>query len=394
MKSINNRFYFDYNATSPVEDSVLKHLQTGDFPFSNPASLHTSGKESRKSITETSLFLLNTFDVKKTHEVVYHSGATEGINAYFKGQAYRGFREKKLYHFFFSTVDHAAVVELKNFLEELGHHVHFFGVDQNGDVDELSLVEKLKTVSASGGEIFLNWTWVNNETGVVWELEKIAKLKREFSLHVHVDAVQSIGKIANWRELDSSLDAYTYSAHKFGALKGIGFTLFLKNEIFESFIHGGSQQNEKRAGTENTLGVLSIRWALDKYLVNFNYQETMSAKKFLEDEFLKFSDSKKSNSLSIIGLQAKLRNTNTIFLHIKNVKAEVIQTAFDINGIELSTGSACSSGVIKENRVLMNMGHSKEDSRSAIRFSFSPFMTINEAKTYIEKILKVIEKFV
>lgn len=393
MKLINNRFYFDFNATSPVDDAVIKRLQSGDFQFGNASSLHATGRSARKIITETSLYLLQLFNLSSTHDVIYHSGASEGINTYFKGIALKGFKEKKTHHFIFSKLDHQAVVGLEEELRALGHEVHFFENDKYGNFDFKNLKNLVQTLNEklqSGEGIFLNWTWVNNETGVVWPLDDILEIKNQFNVFVHVDAVQSVGKIKNWKELQGKLDLYTYSAHKFGALKGIGFTFVKKETPWYPLIHGGSQQDNRRAGTENPMGVESIQVALKSFVQKENFLELQMAKEHIEKNLLALVGEKGE----IISIKAKARNANTIFLLIRGHKAEILQAAFDMNGIELSTGSACSSGVIKENRVLLHMGYSKEESREALRMSFSPLMKMDETTQFIEKISNVLKKFV
>ena len=393
MKLINNRFYFDFNATSPVDDAVIERLQSGDFQFGNASSLHATGRRARKVITETSLYLLQLFNLMSSHDVIYHSGASEGINTYFKGMAISGFKNNQRHHFIFSKLDHQAVVGLDDELRLLGHHVHFFQNDRNGDFDQAGLEELISSITKNlknTESIFLNWTWVNNETGVVWNLDELIRLKKKYNLQVHVDAVQSVGKIKNWKELSSELDVITYSAHKFGSLKGIGFSLVKKDALWYPLIHGGSQQDNKRAGTENPMGVESIQVALKSFVAKENFDELLLAKNTIEDCLLKLVGAKGE----VIARNAKERNGNTIFLLIRGQKAEVLQAAFDMNGIELSTGSACSSGVIKENRVLLNMGYSKDESREALRMSFSPLMKIHETTLFIEKISNVLKKFV
>lgn len=395
MKLINNRFYFDFNATSPLDERVQARLQAGDFPFANPASLHTSGREARKAVQEVSQYLFNLFKLPSSHDVIFHSGASEGINAFFKGVAFDAFKNHKKLSFFFSTVDHAAVYQLESFLKTLGHEVYFFSPDKNGDLSEEKWLELSQTMEKvflgqSENSIYVNWTWVNNETGVIWPLENILKLKNKYKCFVHVDAVQAVGKISDWKNLLPQLDAYTYSAHKFGALKGVGFTLLDKKFPWSPLIHGGSQQDGKRAGTENSLGVLSIKWALSHYVEKENFERLLAAKMSIEQSLVDLVKDKGE----IIAQNSKARNGNTIFLLVRGVKAEVLQAAFDMNGVELSTGSACSSGVIKENRVLMSLGYTAEESRQALRFSFSPFMEQGEAIKFIEKISSVLKKFV
>lgn len=131
---------------------------------------------------------------------------------------------------------------------------------------------------SEGRECFLNYTYVNNESGVVWPLEWALDLKKETKCFVHVDAVQAAGKIANWEMLLPELDAYTFSGHKFGALKGIGFTFFNKELDFNPLIVGGTQQEGLRAGTENALGVYTIKLALHEMKENFNADALSIAK--------------------------------------------------------------------------------------------------------------------
>lgn len=390
-RSISNRFYFDYNATSPLSKRVIDFLHSGDFLFGNPASLHQSGKKSRKYINETIEYLRHLFTLKTdTHKLFFHSGASEGINSIFKGLAFKFFKEGKKVSFFFSEVDHACVIQLKNDLESLGHVVHFFPVDKNGLFNQEKLIKKILNEISEGRESYLNYTYINNESGVIWPLEWAAEIKKETKAFVHVDAVQAVGKIANWEVLLPELDAYTFSGHKFGALKGIGFTFLNKEIEFSPLIVGGTQQDSLRAGTENALGVYSIKLALHDMKENFKPDELSLAKNELESSLVEFIGDKGE----IVGRSSPYRNLNTIFMVLYGQKAEVLSTKFDMLGIDLSTGSACSSGIIKENRILMAMGYSYEDSRAALRFSFSPYMTSSEVASYLEKIKSILKGFI
>jgi cysteine desulfurase len=325
-----------------------------------------------------SLFGLN----PEEFNLYYHSGATEGINAFFKSQATQFFKEKKSASFFFSQVDHACVVELVEDLTMLGAHVHFFSVNKRGDFDLDELISKIKQESASGRIPFVNFTYVNNETGVVWPLSLAEKIKEETGAFIHVDAVQLVGKIEHWQILSPKLDAFTFSGHKFGAMKGIGFSFFKKSLNFTPFLRGGGQQGGFRAGTENALGVYSLKLALGDIVEHFDPIELMKAKTLIENSLTECLGSLGE----IVGHDQINRNLNTIFLILYGQKAEVMSTRFDLQGMDISTGSACSSGIIKENRVLLAMGYGARDSKSAIRFSFSPFMNQVEAHEYFLKI--------
>ena len=387
-RSISNRFYFDYNATSPLAKRVTDYLHSGDFLFGNPASLHASGKKSKKHINETTEYLYKLFNLKTdTHKLFFHSGASEGINSIFKGLAFKFFKEKKKVSFFFSEVDHACVIQLKEDLEILGHKVIFFPVDKNGLFDQIELTKNILKETSEGRESYLNYTFINNETGVIWPLQWAEEIKKATDAFIHVDAVQLVGKMANWDLLSPELDAYTFSGHKFGALKGIGFS-FVGNDIeFSPLIVGGTQQDGLRAGTENALGVHSIKLALHDMKEHFVASEVGVAKDEIEEALVEFLGDKGE----VVGRFAPHRNLNTIFLVIYGQKAETLSAKFDMMGVDLSTGSACSSGIIKENRVLMALGYSYENSWSAIRLSFSHLMKKSDVAGYVEKIKSILK---
>ena len=327
--------------------------------------------------------MFQTFSLEPSEfNLFYHSGATEGINTFFKGVAFRKFKEKKAASFFFSAVDHACVVQLKVDLESLGHSVHFFNVNLDGAFNVDELIKNIKEEQSCGREVFLNFTYVNNETGVHWPLTIAESIKEQTNAFIHVDAVQVVGKIRNWRYLSFKLDGYTFSGHKFGALKGIGFSFIKKDLEFSPLLTGGNQQMGIRPGTENGIGVYTLKLALEEIKEKFNPTELSDAKDFIETNLKTLIGDRGV----VVGVKAQQRNLNTIFLVLHGQKAEILGAKFDMMGVDLSTGSACSSGIIKENRILMSMGYSFEDSRSSLRFSFSPLMTMADAQLYFEKI--------
>ena len=278
-------------------------------------------------------------------------------------------------------------MQLKDDLEDLGHKVFFFPVDNNGLFNEEELIKRINTEKNKGIDSYLNLTYLNNESGVVWPLSLALKIKEATNAFVHVDAVQLVGKIPNWNLLAPALDAYTFSGHKFGALKGVGFSFVKKDLDFTPLLVGGNQQTGLRAGTENALSIYSIKLALEDFNENFKADELLDAKKYIEAKISELIVGKGE----IVAINSPVRNLNTIFLILHGQKAEVLSAKFDLNGIDLSTGSACSSGIIKENRILMSMGYSSDDSRASLRFSFSPFMNKSDAVIYFEKIESVLK---
>tara|TARA_R110000868_G_scaffold61524_8_gene187051 strand:- start:5719 stop:6873 length:1155 start_codon:yes stop_codon:yes gene_type:complete len=383
VRSINNRYYFDYNATSPLAESVKSWLSKGDFPFANPSSIHHSGKTARRAMNDVQNYFFSTFSLdSNSHDLFFHSGATEGI-----GNLIRGFFEKNPSAIFvYASTDHSCVHGHAQRLIKMGVEVVELSVDKNGAVD-LSQIDRFKNTDTS---IFVNWTWVNNETGVVWPLEQALGLKKSLkNCVVHVDAVQAPGKIADWKQLSSELDAYTFSAHKFGSLKGVGFTFVSPNVDACSVILGGGQQNGRRSGTENTYGVYSSMLALKELEELYDCSKSAENLKVIMDQV----SSTLANAGEVVAAKAIHRNTNTIYLVFYGAKSDITSVAFDLAGMDVSTGSACSSGAIVPSRVLMAMGYDELQAKSAIRLSFAPKFTKAQAKEYADKISAIVKRF-
>lgn len=367
-KLISN-FYFDYNATAPFAENVKSELAKGAF-FSNPSAFYASGKRSKAIIDQTKDYLKKTFHT--SHEVVFHSGATEGINFYLKGC--------KPDLFIYISTDHSAVRSIAEYLTKENCLVHEIEVNQNGEIKFSQLEDILKKAQAKN--ILVNITWVNNETGVVADLSSIKKVKEKYSFNLHIDAAQAPGKIADFTNIPEYAEALTFSGHKFGALTGTGFT-FIKNNNVQPLIHGGGQQNNLRSGTENVLGIFSLQLALSELLQQFNAEELSAAKNLVEVEL----KNALQNEILIIGEKA-VRNLNTINLIFKKLPSDQMLMMFDMKKIELSAGSACSSGRLKPSHVLSKMGFGNL-AQHGLRFSFAPTMNRADAKKYSEAILSV-----
>ena len=348
--------------------------------------MHSTGKLAKKYINETKNFLYDLFKINKNQfSLVFHSGATEGINSFLKGIAFFNFKNKKKCTFFFSTVDHSAVVNLEEDLKTFGHEVYFFSVNENGEFDADDLILKINKVKGNGSIVILNYTYINNESGVVWPLSIASKIKLATDAIIHVDAVQLVAKIPHWEILDNALDAYTFSGHKFGALKSVGFTFIKKSIDLSPWLVGGEQQDKLRAGTENALGIYSLKLALQDIVESFSPDILIKFK----EEFELFLKGK----VIIVGEKALERNLNTILAIFKGHKNNDLSIAFDMQGIEVSTGSACSAGIVKENKILLHMGFNTDQAQSVIRFSLSPTMNQTEAEQIIFALKKALPPF-
>jgi cysteine desulfurase len=345
------RLYLDYNATSPLSHSVINWLKSGDVLFANPSSQHTDGKSTRKVINQSRALIFDTFNLSESrHKLFFHSGATEGIHTLAHSFAEMARLGGKDLLICYSRVDHPAVVQLAE--RFFGSHVKFQELKRDKHLHYLHQenLETLLDKKANNPELIILYhhLWVHNETGQVSPLEEISEFKKIPDLYIHVDAVQAPGKIPEWRKLSAG-DSWTFSAHKFGALKGVGFTFF-KNELpFYPLITGGSQQGNLRSGTENIQGIKSVALALSD-LLQVDVKRTASYRQKLS-LFLQ-------KGLAEIGVVLDDKNmaSNTIYFYLNDLSSDIALALFDVHGIEMSAGSACSSGAARPSPVLLQMG--------------------------------------
>jgi cysteine desulfurase len=341
-----SRIYLDYNATSPFAKKVLDFISGGDLPFANPASIHSSGKSNRKIINETTSFVKDLFSLHD-HHLLFHSGATEFINSLFYGL-------DESWGLAYFPSDHPCVVEAAKLASSKGVTLLELGLDENGDFNQ-DLVESTieHFTQKTGKKVLLNYTYVHNETGVIWPLKYALEIKQKTGCYVHVDAVQSVGKIRAYNQVLPQLDYYTYSTHKFGSLKGMGMSFIKPDVPFSPLLRGGSQQSGLRAGTENTLGVYSIQLALEQLREDENFDQALAFKEKLES-MLETVLSDKGEIVAANCRYGRSYNTSNFILY--NKKADVSLIHFDMNGMDVSSGSACSVGSLTSSPTLVAMG--------------------------------------
>lgn len=381
-----NCLYLDYNATSPLAASVLTWLASGDLLYANPASQHMAGKASRKLINDSRRFLYSTFSLKETdYELFFHSGATEGIVSFTYSFCEWARREKKRLLICTSSIDHSATSSLKE--RYWGEHVEFYDLKLKNDLsyDHASNLAALQEYKQENPEslILYHHLWVHNETGLISSLDALSELKNIEGLFLHIDGVQAPGKIRNWQTLTNG-DMFTFSAHKFGSLKGIGFSFFTKKMKYFPLLTGGGQQKDLRSGTENVLGVYSVKLALEDLL------------KVDIDETYRFKDEIKTfliHELEGLGgvLEVAPSNSNTIYFYLNHLTSDISLALFDLHGLMISAGSACSSGTAKPSSVLRE-AHLNSVARNGLRMSLNFAMTAEEVLKIKEQLALVFAK--
>jgi cysteine desulfurase len=381
-----DRLYLDYNATSPLSHSVLDWVKSGDLLFANPASQHSSGKASRKIINETRALVFKTFGKAESDtKLFFHSGATEAMMTFAYSFSEWARLHKREVLICYSKIDHPAVTSLSE--RYFGEHVEFMelSIDQKLEYQhELNLSRLIEKKKEKPHLVILyHHLWVHNETGLVSPLTELERFKSIPDLFLHVDAVQAPGKIVNWRELLVG-DIFSFSAHKFGAFKGLGFSFFKKDMPFAPFLTGGGQQQGLRSGTENPQAVMSLSLAL-KDLVQVDVKKNSLQRQQLES-FLK-------KELAGLGevITHPEQNSNTIYFYLNSLSSDIALALFDLEGMEISAGSACSSGAAKASIILTHMGlHSV--AKNGLRLSFGFELSDQEREKIQQRLERVLQK--
>ncbi|MCH8685207.1 cysteine desulfurase family protein [Pedomonas mirosovicensis] len=338
-----NTIYLDYNATAPTHVRVIEAVSACLAETGNPSSVHSAGRRAR-SLMEAARESVAKAVGCLPRQVVWTSGGTEANALVLAGTPAA--------HLFVSSVEHDSVLANAPQAERLA-------VDANGIVDLEALSSRL---AATEGRKLVSVMLANNETGVLQPIAAISERCRAGGAWLHVDAVQALGKVpVDVQALGA--DFLTLSAHKVGGMKGVG-ALVLANDLIEikSAIRGGGQELGRRSGTENLPGIVSFGAALEALAELGDWQGRVRA---LRDRM----EAKLLEMGAVINAQSVERLPTTSSVRMPGVPAETQVMAFDLAGIAVSAGSACSSGKVKASHVLSAMGQGEEAASQSIRVS-------------------------
>lgn len=374
-----NTIYLDNNATTRVDPEVIDAM----LPFlkdmwGNPSSMHTFGGQVAKHIDlarENVAKLINA----SPSEIIFTSCGTESDNTAIRS-ALLANKEKR--HIVTTAVEHPAVLNLVKNLEKEGYKATYLKVDSEGRLD-LSEFSKALT----GDTAVVSIMWANNETGVIFPIERISEICAEKSIPLHVDAVQVAGKVP----IDMKKVPITYlslSGHKLHAPKGIGVLYVRGGTKFHPWCVGGHQEKNRRGGTENVAGIVAIGKAAELAMKNLD-EEIKSVSK-LRDK-LETSIINKIPRAYVQG-DKKDRLPNTTNIGFESVEGEAILLLMNEFGICASSGSACTSGSLDPSHVLLAMGIPFTRAHGSIRFSLSKYTTEAEIDFVIEKLPPIIQR--
>ncbi|NIP28699.1 MAG: cysteine desulfurase NifS [Phycisphaerae bacterium] len=371
--------YFDNNATTKVAEEVLEEMKPlfCDL-YGNPSSMHTFGGQLGCKIRKAREQAATLLGCEPT-EVIFTSGGTESDNTAIKGSLAAVPNRRKVIT---TRVEHPAVLAACRDLENHGYTVIELSVDKEGRLDLAELEDKLDDDTA-----LVTIMYANNETGVVFPVDKIAEVVTGRGIVFHTDAVQAVGKIP-LNLAKSNIDLLSLSGHKLHAPKGVGILYVRKGTRLAPFMVGGHQEAGRRAGTENVPGIVGIGKACE--LAAQNLEEENNKVKLLRDKL--------ENTLlqmcpgSRLNGDRENRLPNTSNLSFEYIEGEAILLMLDKFGICASSGSACTSGSLEPSHVLRAMGVPFTSAHGSVRFSLSRYNTEAEVDYVIEKMPPIINK--
>ncbi len=374
--------YFDNNATTQVAPEVRDAMLPffGEL-YGNPSSMHAFGGSVAKHVDaareEVARFLNADPD-----EIIFTSCATESDNSAIRGTADYFGRDLKVIT---TAVEHPAVLQPCRRLKALGHEVVELPVDSTGQLDLAQLEAELSKPSTSKPATLVSIMWANNETGVLFPIEKVAEICRAHGAILHTDAVQVAGKIpVDVKKVP--VDMLSMSGHKFHAPKGVGIFYVRKGTKLKPFMLGGHQERTRRAGTENVPYIVGLAKACEL------------ARLGMADETVKLTALRDKLEAGILVSCPNVRVNgdrthrlpNTLNVSFEYIEGEAIAYHLSDLGICISTGSACASGSLDPSHVIRAMGVPFTAVHGSVRFSLSRYNTMDEVDYVLEKLPPVI----
>ncbi len=372
--------YLDYAATTPTDTRVLEAMQPFfTRNFGNPASIHHFGRESRHAIDTARQQIANLIHARPG-EIYFTAGGTESNNILIQGIA-RANRQRGN-HLITTAIEHPSVLNTFRLLEKEGFRVTYLRPDSGGRI----LPEQLKA-AITADTVFVSIMFVNNEIGTIQPIAELAKTAHSAQAFFHTDAVQAFGKLPiDVSELE--VDALSFSGHKIYGPKGIGGFYLRKGTPIQPLLGGGGQENGLRPGTLNVPGIvgLSIAAKLFEEKRETIYQQLHQ----LSNDFIR-SLREQIPQIQING-NREFCSPYIVNISFPGCDNQALQMFLDMEGIAVSTGSACHSGTIEPSHVLQAMGFPESRIQSALRFSFGPNTTREELTRVVEVLRNAIQQ--
>ena len=373
------KVYLDNAATTFVSSEVMAEmLPCFNTIYGNANSLHSYGREASAIVDRARDRIAHAIHAKKSNEIYFTSGGTEADNWAIKGIVHAYASKGK--HIITSSIEHHAVLDACKQLEKEGYEVTYLPVDKHGLVNVADVLHAIKKTTT-----LISIMAVNNEVGTIQNLKAIAKTAHDYGIIFHTDAVQAIGAVKIDVQ-DMEIDAMSMSAHKIYGPKGVG-ALYLRNGVqIENLIAGGSQERAKRGGTINVPAVAGFGKAVEIAVrdLSINQQKLRAIREYFIGKI-----EEKIPYIQVNG-HPHQKVPSILNVSFEMAEGESILMLLDLEGIAVSTASACTSNVLEPSHVLRAMSIPDEIAQGAIRFSFGK----NTSKSDIDYVVEVLAKVV
>ena len=375
-----NRVYLDYNSTTPLAFFLKDEVQNWLKCWGNPSAVYETARKARGLIWTAREQLARFIHVQPL-EIVFTSGGSESNNQAIKGLAEK-FKNSPRKKIITSSIEHPSVINVLEWVRDhYGFQLEVIPVLKSGHLDMEKYEKALDDHTA-----FVSIMYVNNETGCIFPIQKLAELSRKVGALFHSDAVQALGKIP----LDASrlgVDLLSLSGHKFYSLKGSGALYVKKGLSLENLIHGGPQERKRRAGTENVLSICSFGAVAEKGQEILEQNQKTAD---LQDQMESFIE-RSIDGVGFIGKNHPRVGTCSSIM-IEGVFAETIMMNLDIKGYSVSVSSACHSGSLNPSTVLLGMGYSPEEAKCVLRVSFGLGIEWESLKKFAEVLKEIVDR--
>ncbi|EDO1158111.1 cysteine desulfurase [Listeria innocua] len=376
-----NRIYLDHAATSPIHPEVIQTMLGAiTNTYGNPSSIHYAGREARKALDEARHTIAQSIQAEEK-EIIFTSGGTEGDNLALIGTALAHKENGK--HIITSQIEHHAVLKTCEYLETQGFEVTYLPVDEHGIVSSESVQKALRPDT-----ILVSIMYGNNEIGTIQPIAEIGAVLLDHQAVFHTDAVQAYG-LLNINVIELGVDLFTTSSHKINGPRGVGF-LYVKNGTRLAYqMHGGEQERKRRAGTENLAGICGFS-AASTIMTNereLKNEEYVSFKKRMAEIWRAAG-----LDFEVNGLEA---NTlpHVFSVRFPGVSIEQLLMNLDMEGIAVSSGSACTAGTVDPSHVLVALfGENHPAIQETVRISFGLGNHLEEIEAAATKVSEVVAR--
>ena len=372
--------YLDHAATTAtrpeVVDAMLPYFTEN---FWNPSSVYTPALNNRKVVDESRETIARSLGTT-AENIYFTAGGSESDNWALKCTAEAYANKGK--HIITSKIEHHAILHTCEYLEKKGFEITYIDVDENGilKLDDLKAAIRPDT-------ILISVMFANNEIGTIQPIKEIGKIAKAHKIIFHTDAVQALGNVPIDVK-DMGIDLMSMSSHKIYGPKGEGALFMRKGLRISNYIHGGAQENSKRAGTENLTGIVGFGKAAELARINFDkhVQHCSELRNYLVDRILKEIPDTQLNGTM------EGRHPGNANITFKFIEGESILLLLNQFGISVSTGSACSSKSLEPSHVLVALGVPVEMIHGTVRFTVGDFTTKEDIDYVIEKLKIIVEK--